>query len=143
MFSSRNNIPVQCQVCGFPFAVLVGEGVRLVWCPSCGMEFTCKSVAVDSGDNTSASMTASDKFSAEAGQVGAIGVNVDGNIDENIIAGTIGTESNCAEGNDSDFAPNISTNHEYDNCNSLLRSSAIKRWRILFAAVSVQIIALV
>ncbi|MDR1291318.1 MAG: hypothetical protein LBK06_08955, partial [Planctomycetaceae bacterium] len=146
MFSSRNNIPVQCQVCGFPFAVLVGEGVRLVWCPSCGMEFTCTSVAMDSGDNTSASITASDKFSAEAERVGSVGVSVDGAIDGNIVAGTIGTESNCTAGNDSEFAQNISINHEDGDCDSFINSgkcsSAVKRWRILFASVSVQVIAL-
>ncbi|MDR1479392.1 MAG: hypothetical protein LBJ00_10670, partial [Planctomycetaceae bacterium] len=148
MFSSRNNIPVQCQICGFHFAILVGAGVRLVWCPSCGVEFTCTAVAVDPDGKTlsadSSTVTESDKFSAEVKSVefatgGVVGDEVPGDI---LAAG------GCLEDNNSEFDQNSAkTRHECNDCDSVLISGkrllTIRRWRILFAAVSVQVIALI
>ncbi|MDR2170800.1 MAG: WD40 repeat domain-containing protein [Planctomycetaceae bacterium] len=143
MLSSRNNIPVQCQICGFPFAILVAEGVRPAWCPSCGAEFTCSSVEVEPENNplnsAQSPLETTNNFAENTNQFDAMtGINV--------------TENN-AEYNNAEI-PNIDKNimtknlnaNNYRNDKSTALAipfmSGVRRWGILLFTVSVQVIAL-
>ncbi|MDR2644214.1 MAG: WD40 repeat domain-containing protein [Planctomycetaceae bacterium] len=146
MFSSRNNIPVQCQICGFPFAVLVVKGVRPAWCPSCGSEFTCSSVEVDSDTNSlnpdPAIIVNQNEFYYNSDQFDTV--------DRNIVTENIDTQNNYADNNNIDIDKNIQTANKIDNsCNnnstsdSNVRYSVFRRCGILLTTVSIQIIALI
>jgi WD40 repeat protein len=143
MFSSCNNIPVQCQICGFPFAILVAEGVRPAWCPSCGAEFTCSSVEVKPDENplelNHSPIASLDNSSDNTTQFNAA---------DNIVTKNINANNNRKDENNID--QNIVTinrnNNNYRNNNSASdvnsKSVFIKRGGILLTSILVQVIAL-
>ncbi|MDR2345240.1 MAG: WD40 repeat domain-containing protein [Planctomycetaceae bacterium] len=153
MFSSRNNISVQCQICGFPFAILVAEGVRPAWCPSCGAEFTCSSVEINSDDNILnpnvplVMLPELDSFTENNILTEQLksGENI-------IVTENTKQDNNLIENNylDSEAATANQTNQNQNNyCNDNSAFAASKHYRlskrlgILAVAVSVQIIALI
>jgi WD40 repeat protein len=148
MFSSCNNIPVQCQICGFPFAILVAEGVRPAWCPSCGAEFTCSSVEVSPDANPlelnresiAPLDNSSDNLFDNANQFDTA---------DNIVTKNINSNNNRPE-DENNIDQNIVTinqndnNYRNNNSASSINSQSIfiKRCGILLASVLVQIVAL-
>jgi WD40 repeat protein len=122
------------------------KGVRPAWCPSCGAEFTCSSVEVDSNENplnsNTETITNTNEFPFNNNQFDSV--------DGNIVTKNNDIQNNCADNNNIDIDQNIlpensANNYCNDNSavNSIKRYSSVRGWRILFTAVSVQVAALI